>query len=302
MGTKKPLTALKSAIRVGAQEFMPPPVRVDAPLPSNVSADDVRVVHASLCKEKKVYFPLSFRGSEQVLLRFVIDHPTLAAVETYEFEADAPDETISFFSSLIPPIKEAMGATFQGRDGGDVVTYPLDQLDGSYHMLRDTQTLATLIDTVPGLDDMHVSSVVRERMRMARSMLSSYVTLAAREGVDMYTLGFIYGSFEIGTRYGMPILPKRPDAWQEAFGLPDAFSDIAARSYRYFLLDAYLSLLFPGMGLEMQEMLFSEFETYLAAIDDKTFGDVVPDEMLEHLDMTPREINKRVSKLESLYG
>lgn len=302
MDSGGPLSALKNAVRTGSSEFMPAPVLIEAPLPEGMAQDELRAAHATLCKNGKAYFPLSFRDGGQITVRFVIDHGTLEMLEFNENAAGAPEGARSFFTRLVPAAKAAMGATRQGRDDSGATISSLDQLDGTYHAINDVRALSSLIDTVPGIDDAHVSAVVRERMRMARSMLCSFATLSAKGRIDTYAVGFLYGSFEIGTRYGMPVLPKRPDAWQEALGLPEGFDDVADRSYRYYLLDAYISLLFPGMGLEIQEELFSDFETYMSAIEDKTFGDTVSETVLEHLDMTPKEVNERVAKLESLYG
>lgn len=302
MDSGGPLSALKNAVRAGSNEFMPPPVLVESPLPEGMAQDELRTAHATLCKNGKAYFPLSFRDGVQATVRFVIDHGTLEMLESSDDVTGASEGARSFFARLVPTAKAAMGATYQGHDDSGTTVTPLDQLDDTYHAINDVRALSSLIDTVPGIDDAHVSAVVRERMRMARSMLCSFATLSAKGRIDAYAVGFLYGSFEIGTRYGMPVLPKRPDAWQEALGLPERFAEVADRSYRYYLLDAYLSLLFPGMGLEVQEELFSDFETYVSAIEEKTFGDTVSETVLEHLDMTPKEVNERVAKLESLYG
>lgn len=302
MDSGGPLSALKNAVRAGSNEFMPPPVLVEVALPEGIAQDELRTAHATLCKNGKVYFPLSFRDGGQVTVRFVIDHGTLEMLESSDDATEASEGARSLFTRLVPAVKAAMGATCQGHDDSGATVSSLDQLDGTYHAINDVRALSSLIDTVPGIDDAHVSAVVRERMRMARSMLCSFAALSAEGRIDAYAVGFLYGSFEIGTRYGMPVLPKRPDAWQEALGLPEGFDEVADRSYRYYLLDAYLSLLFPGMGLEVQEELFSDFESYVSAIEDKTFGDTVSETVLEHLDMTPKEVNERVAKLESLYG
>ncbi|MHC1604600.1 MAG: hypothetical protein ACXQTP_01325 [Candidatus Methanofastidiosia archaeon] len=261
---------------------------------------EIRTVHADLCNRQKNYFPIKISCKRNVYyIEFIIGKREYFSLKKYL--SSEQKNLVNKNKDILNDVANAISASFSDKKTKKDTPINLEvrdmtKIDRRYNDAFNYEKMGKLF-AIPKIALPQLKSAVYERMFFAQKNFSSFVTLTTEKKADALAIASVFTSFDIGYKFGMPLLPKNMEMWQQIFNGGSELKKFQAKINDYTILDLYLTTLFPQMDFAEKEVLLSNFNFYIKSLRTGELGNVLPKTILENMDLAEDEVDKKIKSI-----